>query len=231
MKYRHKHDPFRLLVIFLCAASLLCLLPQKSCARAAFSHGSRENKSIALTFDDGPHPRYTPQILALLDKYQIRATFFMIGCNAELYPDVAKAVAAGGHEIGNHTYSHPHMKSITAETLREEIGKTEDVLDGLGIKKPLLFRPPEGFRSIAQIEATEALGYRMIVWSLDTHDWKGKSKGELTNFVLGTVQGGDVLLFHDYVSGKNTTITALEELIPKLLKDGYRFVTVSELMC
>lgn len=219
------------LCAFGCALLIFSLLPFGSGAKTAFSHGGREEKRIALTFDDGPHPRYTQQILALLARYGIKATFFMIGCNVKLYPDVAKAVAAGGHEIGNHTYSHPHMKKITAQALREEIKKTEDVFEELGIEKPHLFRPPEGFRSTSQIEATEDLGYRMVIWSLDTHDWQGRSKGELTSFVLNSVQGGDVLLFHDYVSGKNTTITALEELIPKLIEDGYRFVTVSEMMC
>lgn len=219
------------LCVSLCALVLVATLTVPCHAKAAFSHGGREEKRIALTFDDGPHPRYTPRILELLEKHGIKATFFMIGCNAKLYPEVVKAVDSGGHEIGNHTFSHPHMKRITAEALKEEIKKTEAVFEALGVAKPHLFRPPEGFRSAQQIKATEELGYRMVVWSLDTHDWQGKTKGELTSFVLSNVQGGDVLLFHDYVSGKNTTITALEELIPKLLEDGYQFVTVSELMC
>ena len=155
----------------------------------------------------------------------------MIGCNVNLYPEVARAVDAGGHEIGNHTYSHPHMRNISADALYEEIKSTEIALARIGIPKPKLFRPPEGFRSQAQIDVTEKLGYRMVIWSLDPHDWQGKTTGELTSFVLSTVQGGDVLLFHDYISGKTTTITALKTLIPKLLEDGYQFVTVSELMC
>ena len=196
-----------------------------------FSHGERDGKRIALSFDDGPHPTFTPKILALLEKHGIKATFFMIGCNVALYPSVAKAVKDGGHEIGNHTYSHPHMRQLTLEALTDEVRKTEKVLAENGISKPKLFRPPEGFRSKEQVRYLEDAGYQTIIWSLDTHDWQGKRADEIVSVVLNGVQGGDVLLFHDYTSRHNTTITALEQLIPRLLKDGYEFVTVSELMC
>ena len=196
----------------------------------AFSHGNRETKCIALTFDDGPHPRYTDQILALLKKYDIRATFFMIGSNVAQYPQVARRVAEGGHEIGNHTYSHPHMLGIDACSLMKEIQKTEKVLAENGIKKPNLFRPPEGYRTREQCISLSDEGYRVVVWSLDTHDWRGNGAGEIVKFVTENAKGGDIVLFHDYISGQNTTIAALEELIPKLISDGYQFVTVSELM-
>lgn len=196
-----------------------------------FSHGERTGKRIALSFDDGPHPSFTPRILSLLDKYGIKATFFMIGCNVALYPEAAKAVSKAGHEIGNHTYSHPHMRAITLGELRDEVEKTEKILWEHGIGKPKLFRPPEGFRSKEQVAALESAGYQTIIWSLDTHDWQGRRVDEIVSVVLDGVQGGDILLFHDYTSKENTTITALEHLIPKLLKDGYEFVTVSELMC
>ena len=199
-------------------------------AKNGFSHGAREGKRIALSFDDGPHPTLTPHILNILDKYNITATFFMIGCNVENYPDVAKAVYQRGHEIGNHTFSHPHMKSLTQEMLRNEVLKTEQILKQNGISRPKLFRPPEGFRSTEQVNTLRSLGYQTIIWSLDTHDWQGRAAGEIVSSVLSGVQGGDILLFHDYTLKQNT-ITALEQLIPKLLKDGYEFVTVSDLMC
>ena len=155
----------------------------------------------------------------------------MIGCNVAAYPSVAVAVSKAGHEIGNHTYSHPHMKQISLDVLREEIQKTEDVLSQNGITRPSLFRPPEGFRSEEQVNALEGFGYQTVIWSLDTHDWQGRPTEEIISVVLNGIQGGDVLLFHDYTSHRNTTITALEQLIPRLLEDGYVFVTVSELMC
>ena len=200
-------------------------------AAIGFSHGERDGKRIALSFDDGPHPTFTPKILALLEKYGVKATFFMIGRNVELYPTVAKSVDEGGHEIGNHTYSHPHMKNISLRQLEEEVIKTEEILASIGIEKPKLFRPPEGFRSMEQVKALETEGYQTIIWSLDTHDWQGRAANEIVSVVLNGVQGGDILLFHDYTGKHNTTITALEQLIPRLLKDGYEFVKVSELMC
>ncbi len=221
----------RRLVVFFVAISIAFGFNFTAEAKNGFSHGERGGKRIALSFDDGPHPTFTPKILSLLEKYGVKATFFMIGCNVALYPSVAKAVSEQGHEIGNHTYSHPHMREISLERLKEEVRKTESVLEANGIEKPKLFRPPEGFRSQEQVKALENAGYQTIIWSLDTHDWQGKAADEIVSVVLDGVQGGDVLLFHDYTARHNTTITALEHLIPKLLKDGYEFVTVSELMC
>ena len=194
------------------------------------SHGKREAKRIALSFDDGPHPRFTPAILKLLSEYGIKATFFMIGSNVERYPDVARAVHAAGHEIGNHTYSHPHMRALSLRELMDEIQKAENIFEQNGIPRPRLFRPPEGFRSKEQVQALHSAGYTTIIWSLDTNDWRGKEASEIVSVVLDGIRGGDILLFHDYTSRKNT-ITALEELIPRLIKDGYEFVTVSELLC
>lgn len=194
------------------------------------SHGKREAKRIALSFDDGPHPRFTPAILDLLDRYGIKATFFMIGSNVAHYPEVAKEVMRRGHEIGNHTFSHPHMRGLTERELLDEIKKTEDILAQNGISRPRLFRPPEGFRSGEQVEMLSREGYTTVVWSLDTNDWRGRAAGEIVSVVLDGIRGGDILLFHDYTSQKNT-ITALEELLPRLIKDGYELVTVSELLC
>ena len=218
-------------IAFACSLFLALALtvPASAEGRSALSHGSREEKRIALTFDDGPHPRYTPKILELLDKYKLKATFFMIGSNARLYPDTARAVKAAGHEIGNHTFKHPHMLRLGEGELYKEIKETECVFSEIGLDKPTLFRPPEGYRTKEQCSLLEKEGYRVVVWSLDTHDWKGTSAEEIVRYVTSNVKGGDIILFHDYISGQNTTIAALEQLIPRLLKDGYKFVSVSEL--
>ena len=219
------------LLAFFCALFLafsLCISAGAE-GRCAISHGSRDEKLIALTFDDGPHPRYTPKILSLLEKYNVKATFFMIGSNALLYPETARAVKKAGHEIGNHTYKHPHMLKLTEAELWNEIKETERAFAEIGLEQPTLFRPPEGYRTKEQCELLEKEGYRVVVWSLDTHDWKGTTSSDIVHYVTSHIKGGDIILFHDYISGQNTTIAALEQLIPKLLKDGYKFVTVSEL--
>ena len=223
----------RRLVAVICSFMLMFTveLPIFSAETArALSHGSRDGKCIALTFDDGPHPRYTPQILELLEKYGIKATFFMIGSNVNLYPDLAKKVSEAGHEIGSHTYSHPHMLKITSKQLLAEIRRTESVFSAIGLPMPTLFRPPEGYRTKEQCALLSEAGYRVVVWSLDTHDWKSTPSKEIVRYVYENIEGGDILLFHDYISGENTTITAIEQLVPLLLADGYQFVTVSDLI-
>lgn len=225
---KHKGKTRFCLAILICFLIMHLILPIG--AEIAFAHGNREEKKIALTFDDGPHPYFTEKILDILEKYNVRATFFMIGENVKNYPTIARRVYEAGHEIGNHTYTHPHMKKISPDVLEQEIKKTEDALRELDIPRPALFRPPEGFRSAEQVARIEGLGYRVVVWSLDTHDWKNTASSLIEAQVLKTVQGGDVLLFHDYISGQNTTIAALKQIIPKLLESGYTFVTVSELL-
>ena len=215
------------LLLFSLLLSLLCT---PISAQKAFCHGEREEKYVALTFDDGPHPRYTEKILSVLAKYGIKATFFMIGANVANYPEVAKRVYGEGHEIGCHTYTHPHMKKIANEELATEITRCEDLFAKLEIPRPLLFRPPEGFRSASQVELIEKRGYKLVIWSLDPKDWTGISAEKMVSTAIKQIQGGDILLFHDYISVQNNTITAIEQLIPQLLDSGYQFVTVSELM-
>lgn len=193
-------------------------------------HGKREEKTIALTFDDGPHPKYTAEILEILAQYHIRATFFVIGQNLELFPTAARQLIASGNEIGNHTYNHPHMSALDTAGLQKEIKKTNDILQKMGAKPAALFRPPEGKRSVPHLTVISDMKYKTVLWSVDTHDWAHTPSSDIVENVLTHVKGGDIILFHDFVSKPNTTITALKQLIPELLSRGYRFVTVSELI-
>ena len=196
----------------------------------AYYHGRREEKKIALTFDDGPHPRYTKEILRILDKYGVKATFFVIGENVEIYKEAARLLFASENEIGNHTYSHPHMKAINAEELKEELEKTKTAVWGLGGRLSSLFRPPEGKLSAEEAALIAKEGYKTVLWSIDTLDWAHNTPSAICKTVISSLRGGDILLFHDFVVSPNTTITALEQLIPQLQKSGYQFVTVSELL-
>ncbi len=188
------------------------------------------DKKIALTFDDGPHKKYTGQILDVLSEYQIKATFFVIGCNCEKNPELIRREISEGHEIGNHTYSHPHLTGIKQSKLKSEIEETERIIAEICDYKPRLFRPPEGVYSSAVSGTVEELDYIPILWTVDTLDWKMPSSEKIVSEVLGSVKSGSIILCHDYVSGKSSTVDALKIIIPKLLEEGYEFVTVGELI-
>ncbi len=185
---------------------------------------------IALTFDDGPHPKKTPQILDVLSQYGIHATFFAIGQNIEYYPEVAKRILSDGHEIGNHTFSHPNLNRTQKALLSKEMFECENTFKQILNYKSNLFRPPEGVVDEYIRTLASDMGYDVILWSVDTRDWAGTSTEKIVSGILENIEPGDIILMHDY-TGKNChTIEALKSIIPKLIEKGYTFVTVSELI-
>ena len=211
----------------LLALSLFATMP-RICRAACIRHGDESTPRIALTFDDGPHPYQTDKILALLEKYNIKATFFVVGENVSYYADVLRREVAAGHEIGNHTYHHTVLAGCTEDTIREELGTTAAIIEEVTGKKPTLFRPPEG--NVACIEKADAEGYTVVLWSVDTRDWAKTPTREIVENVKMHVKNGSILLFHDYVSKDAHTYEALETLLPTLIDMGYEFVTVSDLL-
>ncbi len=187
-------------------------------------------KQIALTFDDGPHPSYTREILDILDEYGIRATFFVIGVNAETWPELVEAELTAGHEIGNHTYRHANLRTESYDTVRGEILGMENVLWQQMEVRPHLFRPPGGLYGDEVCRAAADLDYTVILWTVDTRDWAHTAAEEIVENVLTNTESGDIILFHDYVTAPSPTPTALRQIIPALLDRGYSFVTVSELL-
>jgi polysaccharide deacetylase family sporulation protein PdaB len=195
-----------------------------------FSKSREPTKKIALTFDDGPHPRYTQKILNILEKYGIKATFFVIGVNIQNYPEPLKLIHAAGHEIGNHSFSHDNVHDLDANNAIIEMKKCEQAIYDCVVVKSTLFRPPRGAYNQDVEKAARELGYSVIMWSIDTLDWCHTPAYSISNNVCTNVCGGDIIIMHDYTSGKNTTCDALELMIPKLLAEGYEFVTISELI-
>ena len=196
-----------------------------------FYYKRNSAKRIALTFDDGPHPRYTRRILDILSKYNIKATFFIIGENVEYYGDVLSEITAQGHELGNHTFSHENIKNKSASEIISEIEACNDAIyDRCGIKTKL-FRPPGGIMADICISNTNILcDYNIIYWSIDTMDWAHVSPQNIADNVLGSIKSGDIILMHDYIGRNSPTPDALEIMIPELIKEGYEFVTVSDLI-
>lgn len=185
---------------------------------------------IALTFDDGPHPRYTRQILDVLDQYGIKATFFVVGVNARNYPDPLIEVIRRGHEIGNHTYSHPHVSCLNTGTLSNEVELCESTIYGLTDYKTKLFRPPEGLIDADVRTVLRSLDYKVILWDIDTRDWAHETPDKIAENVISNVASGDIILMHDYVGHNSPTVEAIKIFIPALLNQGYKFVVVSELI-
>lgn len=214
-------------------ALIFCLaLPSygsESSEDVIYSWNSNE-KVIALTFDDGPHPYRTEEILDILDEYGIKATFFFIGQNVKDYPKPALLVSERGHEIGNHTFTHRNLQSLTFSELMNEIITTESAIDELVGCETHLLRPPEGKFSDDVIKAAREKGYSIICWSIDTLDWAHNPSENIAKDILDSVEAGDIILFHDFVSGQSPTPAALRMVIPTLIERGYSFVTVSELM-
>lgn len=202
----------------------------KSENKTVYNSNAKNENKIALTFDDGPHPKITPEILDLLKKYDIKATFFVIGVNVDNYSASLERAIDEGHEIGNHTNSHSILKSMNIEKIKEEIELCENKILKYTDEKTKILRPPCGLYDETLIKIANQFDYKIILWNIDTHDWAHMSTNEIVKKVSNNVKGGDIILCHDYISGENHTIEALEIIIPMLIKNGFEFVTVSQLL-
>lgn len=195
--------------------------------------GSPDSLSVALTFDDGPSPD-TELILNVLREHNLRATFFMIGRQVELHPQVARRVAAEGHEIGNHSYSHPiYLYSSSRETHRQLQRAQEMIGETTGIEARFS-RPPCGVRSPAYFSAARRMNLRTVQWSVAGFDWKKIGAAEIAHNVLKDVRGGSIILLHDGDSqlkrDRIQTVRALPLIIKGLSKRGLKIVSLSQLL-
>lgn len=181
-------------------------------------------KMIAITFDDGPHKTNTQQILDCLAKYNGRATFFMVGTNVKLYPDVVKSVYESGSEIGIHTWNHKQLTKISQEEVKQEIESVADAVYEITGYRPKIVRPPYGS---VNSTVTSAVPYPFVNWNIDSLDWKSRDENQIYPLVMDNVHDGDIILLHDIHS---TTVPAAKRIIEALHEQGYQLVTVSELL-
>ena len=176
------------------------------------------------------HPKYTKEVLDILAKYDAKATFFLVGELAEKNPEVVFQMYEEGHELANHTYTHPFR--INLPKLLEEIKQTNETIFSITGYSPVLFRPVEGQYTDALIDAVTKEGYRVVMWSwhLDTEDWKDPGVDKIVKKVVEGTTPGNVILFHDGGGNREQTVKALEQIMPVLKDEGYKFVTISELL-
>ncbi len=201
-------------------------LPAAESPVPSFSRGSGDQKHVALTFDDGPHPIITPRVLDELRARGVKATFFVIGERVKSYPWVLRQVVAEGHEIGNHSYSHRLLSGMSEEMIRREVGDTQAAIrDAIGYET-CLFRPPYGaFQPNANAIFRE-YGMNVIRWSVDPRDWRNRDAMLISNRVMRESRNGAIILCHDI---HRATLQALPVILDTMLGEGYVFKTVSEL--
>ena len=184
-------------------------------------------KKIAISFDACWGASYTPDILKILRDHDLKTTFFLTGFWVEKYPEIVQEIAEEGHEIGNHTYSHPHLNTLSEEQIGEELEKVNKMIFELTGQKPNLFRPPFGEYSNKVISVAEKAGYCPIQWSIDSLDWKELGKEPMVERVTANLHPGAIVLFHN---NARYTVEALPEIIAYVEEKGYTIVPISKLL-
>jgi peptidoglycan-N-acetylglucosamine deacetylase len=183
---------------------------------------------IAMTFDDGPSPETTPRLLDILKQRNIKATFFMIGQNAEHNPAIVQRILAEGHEIGNHSWTHPQLSKLSDDRVTEEINKTQAAIKNACGYTPVILRPPYGAITARQKQWIEQqFGLSVIIWTVDPFDWKRPGASVIEQRILAGARPGAIILSHDI---HKQTVDAMPATLDALAAKGFKFVTVSQLI-
>lgn len=193
-----------------------------------------DEAKIALTFDDGPHPDSTPLILEELEKFRVPATFFLVGKHIVSRKKIARAVVQGGHEIGNHTYSHVRLPLLPETRVKSEILRTHELLMSLDGHPPRFLRPPQGAFTKRILDMVEELGYKTVIGDVYPRDPYRPGTLTIIQRVLDRTNAGSIIILHDGGSSENAdrsqTVEATKEIVPRLQDKGFTFVTVSQLL-
>ncbi|MGW8889307.1 polysaccharide deacetylase family protein [Streptomyces sp. NPDC055749] len=179
-------------------------------------------RSMVLSFDDGPDPRYTPGILATLREHRVRAMFFVCGEMAVDNQDLLREMAADGHVVANHSWSHPLIPGLSRAGIRDELGRTSDIIEETLGEAPIWYRAPYGAWNRNSFEIGAALGMEPLAWTVDTLDWTTPGTGTIVRRVLEGAAPGVVVLSHDAGGDRSQSVAALRRYLPELLADGYR---------
>ncbi len=190
-------------------------------------HGPRDRRVVALTFDDGPDPVRTPALLDALAELDAPATFFLVGDIVDANADVVRRIAREGHELGNHTYSHRYLPLARSRSVERELRATDRAVERATGIVPTLARPPWGGRSPWTVRAFRRLAKRLVLWDINSNDWKGAPARAVAERVLERARPGSIILMHEARDGGEVTIEAVRLLVPALRARGFELVTVS----
>jgi peptidoglycan/xylan/chitin deacetylase (PgdA/CDA1 family) len=192
------------------------------------SRGRTTMPYIAMTYDDGPHPRNTPRLLDMLRERNIKATFYVVGRNVNMYPEIVRRIVAEGHEIGNHTWTHRNLTTLSDSSVRWEMDKTRDAIVAACGVKPRTMRPPYGaLRQRQRAWIYREYGYPTILWNVDPEDWRRPGLSVVAGRIINNTRSGSIVLAHDL---HKSTVDAMPASLDGLLRRGFKFVTVSQLL-
>lgn len=200
---------------------------ERNAHHSKFMNGNINRKWVAITFDDGPHPKYTPKILSILKRNNVKATFFVVGMMAENFPDLIRDEIAAGHSVGNHTYHHVNLKKIPPIYVAAELKACGEVLKAIDGKAPHLFRPPGGDYDDVIAATAEKLGYTTVLWTDDPGDYASPGSKVIDMRTIQHISNGGIILIHD---GVQQTISILPGLIKQLKAKGFELVTIDDMM-
>ncbi|HEV2580419.1 MAG TPA: polysaccharide deacetylase family protein, partial [Ktedonobacteraceae bacterium] len=192
--------------------------------------GDSQLPEVALTFDDGPNPFYTPQILAILQQYNVKATFFDVGYLVLDYPDIVRQEFKAGNIVANHSWSHPLLPSLSAQAVHDQLGRTSDAIQAVTGNRPIFFRPPYGSYNSLVIAQAKSFGLSTIIWNDEAHDWMLPGVGVIVSRILSLARSGAIILLHDGGGIRAQTVAALPYIITALRNRGYSFVTVEQMV-
>jgi peptidoglycan/xylan/chitin deacetylase (PgdA/CDA1 family) len=191
-------------------------------------HAPRRRRCVALTFDDGPDPVRTPALLDALAAHGVKATFFVVGRAVDAHPELCRRIAAEGHQLGNHTYTHRYLPLARTRAVERELAETDRAIARAAGAAPTLARPPYGARTPWTIRAFRRRRQRVVMWDVNSFDWRGHSADRITARVLARARPGSIVLLHEARAGGETTVAAVRQLIPALRARGLEPVTVGE---
>lgn len=216
---------------------IFCLYGEPSSHPTMFRMGAENPENVCITFDDGPDPYWTPALLDILKEHGVKATFFVLGSQAEQYPELIERIVAEGHEIGNHSFTHPNLAESSGPMVRLELNATQRLIESLTGRSTTLFRPPYNADSrpthlneMEPMHIAQSLGYLTVLENIDSRDWQTPNKEELLRRIKAAREDGNILLFHDGGGDRQATVDALPIIIEYLKERGDHIVSVGELL-